>query len=68
MLLIFIIFFNIEVKGADHVIDIEIVIDRVVRDDPFQDHRIKIQRITGKICPTLRLNEKIRRNRKMLYL
>lgn len=61
-------FFFIEVKGADHVIDIGIVIDRVVREDPFQDHRIKIRRITGKICLTLRSNEKIRRNQKMLYL
>lgn len=60
--------FYIEAKEAGRVIDIGIVIDRVVREDPFRGRRIKIRRITGKICPSLRSNGKIRRNRKMPYL
>lgn len=60
--------FYIETKEVDREIDTEIVIDRVAREDPFRDHQLKIRKITGKICPRLRLNEKIRRNRKMLYL
>lgn len=58
----------IEARGADRGIDIGIVIDRVVREDLFRGRRVKIRKITGKICPKLRLNGKIRRNRKMLYL
>lgn len=60
--------FYIETKEVDRGIDTEIVIAQVAREDPFRDHRVKIRRITGKICPRLRSNEKIRRNRKMLYL
>lgn len=66
--IIYLALFYIEAKEVDRGIDTEIVIDRVGREDPFRDRRVKIPRITGKICPRLRSNEKIRRNRKTLYL
>lgn len=33
----------VEAKGADRGIDTEIVTDRVVREGPFRDHRVRIR-------------------------
>lgn len=40
--ILYIFIYFIGAKGADRGIDTEIVIDRVVREDPFQDRQVKI--------------------------
>lgn len=65
-------FFNIcyvEAEEVDRGIDIEIAIDRVAKENPFQDRQVRIRwKTTEKICRKLKSNEKTHRNRKTLYL